>query len=48
MAYLRDSEGFFADEIINVEDRKKLYVGEAILNSQSNGDQTIDPNGSVQ
>ena len=27
--YLRDTEGFFADDIVDKEDRTKLYINEA-------------------
>ena len=34
VAYLKDSEGFFADEIVQKEDRQKLYAGEVDIKSE--------------
>jgi len=38
VAYLKDSEGFFSDEIVDKEDRNKLYIGEAIVNNEDSFD----------
>ena len=39
--YLRDTEGFFADEIILKDDRKKAYIGEADLTKLNSDEDTL-------
>lgn len=39
VAYLRQSEGFFADEIVHKEDRLKLYAGEVNIHKDNEEDQ---------
>lgn len=41
MAYVKDTEGFFAEEIKN-EERTKLYAGEAQLKMETIENASID------